>query len=176
MLITLVNKKGDKSLPENYRTIALLSTPGKALNKILLSKIREKELFTNNRQYGFRPNRGTIDAFFVVRQLMQNSKERWINCHYHFVDFKNAFDTIRRKTLWKMMRSIGICNKIVNIIEKMLEKTTCTVDLDGLLTDWFSVKCWCQKMLEYLQEHVTLDYELNVDGRYVDLIPYFLQF
>ena len=74
------------------------------------------------------------------------------------------------------MRSIGICNKIVNIIEKMLEKTTCTVDLDGLLTDWFSVKCWCQKMLEYLQEHVTLDYELNVDGRYVDLIPYFLQF
>ena len=118
MLITLVNKKGDKSLPENYRTIALLSTPGKALNKILLSKICEKELFTNNRQYGFRPNRGTIDAFFVVRQLMQNSKERWINFHYHFVDFKNAFDTIRRKT-WKMMRSISICNKIVNIIEKM---------------------------------------------------------
>ena len=84
------------------------------------------------------------------------------------------------------MRSIGICNKIVNIIEKMYEKTTYADAVDGLLTEWFSVnvgvrqgcllsptlfnlffdfamyelKCW--------QEHVTLDYELNFDARYAD--------
>ena len=28
---------------------------------------------------------------------------------------------------------------IVNIIEKMYEKTTCAVVADGLLTEWFSV-------------------------------------
>ena len=92
MLITPVHKKGDKSMPQNYRAIALLSIPGKVLNKILLSKIREKtEVFTSDRQYGFRPNRGTVDAIFIVRQLMQKSKERGMNCHYHFVDFKNCF-------------------------------------------------------------------------------------
>ena len=95
MLITPVHKKGDKSMPQNYRAIALLSIPGKVLNKILMSKIREKtEVFTSDRQYGFRPNRGTVDAIFIVRQLMQKSKERGMNCHYHFVDFKSAFDII----------------------------------------------------------------------------------
>ena len=73
MLVTPIYKKGDKSLPENYRAITLLSIPGKVLNKILLNKIREKTgVFTSDRQYGFRPHRGTIDA---MRQLMQKSKK-----------------------------------------------------------------------------------------------------
>ena len=119
MLITPVYKKGDKSLPKNYTAVASLSILGKVLNKILLSKIHEKtELFIIGRQYRLRPNRGTIEAIFIVRHLMQKSKERGISCHYHFVDFKSTFGTIWRKTLWKMMRSIGICNKIVNIFEK----------------------------------------------------------
>ena len=42
---------------------------------------------------------------------MQNAKERGIKCHYHFVDFKSAFDAIWRKALQKMMRSIGIKKK-----------------------------------------------------------------
>ena len=42
MLVTPIYKKGDKSLPENYRAIPLLSISRKVLNKILLSRIREK--------------------------------------------------------------------------------------------------------------------------------------
>ena len=42
---------------------------------------------------------------------MQKAKEKGIKCHYHFVYFKSAFDTIWRKALWKMMRSIGINKK-----------------------------------------------------------------
>ena len=187
MLVTPIYKKGDKSLPENYGTTALLSIPGKVLNKILLSRIREKtKVFTSDRQHGFRPNRGTIDAIFIVRQLMQKSKQRGINCHFHFADFKSAFDTIWRKALWRMMRSIGFCNKIVSIIEKMYEKTTCTVAVDGLLTEWFSlgvgVRQGCllsptlfnlfldfvMDELKCLQEHVTLDNDLNFDARYAD--------
>lgn len=98
-----------------------------------------KNIFTSDRQYGFWPNQGTIDAIFIVRKFMQKSKERRIKCHYHFADFKSTFDTIWWIALWKMMRSIGICNKIVNIIEKMHEKATCAVAVDGILTGWFSV-------------------------------------
>ena len=83
--------------------------------------------------------RGTIDAIFILRKLMQKPKERGINSHYHFADFKSTFDTIWRNVLWKMMRSIGICNKIVNIIEKMHEKATCAVVVDGILTRWLSL-------------------------------------
>ena len=84
------------------------------------------------------------------------------------------------------MRSIGICNKIVSIIEKMYEKTTCAVIVDGLLTEWFSVSVGVRQgcllsptlfnlfldfvmdELKCLQEHGTLENDLNFDARYAD--------
>ena len=38
-----------------------------------------------------------------------------------------------------MMISIGINKEIVSIVEKMYDKTTCAVVVDGPLTEWFSV-------------------------------------
>ena len=106
----------------------------------MLNKIREKtEAYTSDRQYGFRLNRGTADAIFIVRQLIQKAKERRTKCHYHFLDFKSAFETIWRKTSRKMMRSIGKNKKIVSFVEKIYDKTTCAVAVNGLLTEWFSV-------------------------------------
>ena len=110
------------------------------LNKILLNKIREKtEVYTSDRQYGFRLNRGTVDAIFIVRQLIQKAKERGTKCHCHFLDFKSAFETIWRKASRKMMRSIGKNKKIVSFVEKIYDKTTCAVVVNGLLTEWLSV-------------------------------------
>ena len=53
--------------------------------------------------------------------------------------FQSTFDTIWRKALWKMMISIGINKEIASIVEKMYDKTTCAVVVDGPLTEWFSV-------------------------------------
>ena len=117
---------------------------------------------------------------------MQDSKEKGINCHYSFVNFKSLFDIIWSKALWKMMRSIGICNKTANIIEKMFEKTSCGVVVYRLLTEWFSVSVGVRQgclisptlfnlfldfvigELKCLPEHVTLDYALKFDARYAD--------
>ena len=69
------------------------------------SKIEEK---MKESQYGFRRGRGTIDVILIVRQIMQKAKDRKIDLHFNFIDFKAAFDTVWRKALWKMLRSIGI--------------------------------------------------------------------
>ena len=108
--------------PENYRAIALLSIPGKVFNKINLEQIWEKtETFSIDSEFRFQPSRGTEDAIFVVRQIMEKAKERGVKLNFHFMDFKSAFDTVWREALWKMMKSIGIPPKIVNIIEKMYD-------------------------------------------------------
>ena len=124
---------------------------------------------------------------FCLRQLMERSKERGINCHYHFADFKSVFDTIWRKQLSKMMRSISICYKIVNIIENMYEKVTCAVVVDGLLIEQFCVSvrvrqgCLLSPIfsvifldfaideLKCVQAHVTLDYELKLQDMHMIL-------
>ena len=34
----------------------------------------------------------------------------------HFVDFKKAFDSVQRESLWNIMRSYGIPDKMVRVI------------------------------------------------------------
>ena len=55
--------------------------------------------FTKENQYGFRHNRGTVDAIFIVRQIIKIAKERKVNSLFKFSDFKSAFDIIWRKAL-----------------------------------------------------------------------------
>ena len=120
MIVTPVHKKGNKTDPSNYRAISLLSIPGKVFSHILLQRIKQKsEKFTKGNQYGFRPNRGTVDAIFIVRQIIEKAKERKVNLHFNFIDFKSAFDTISRKALWKMLAHIGIDKKIIKILERL---------------------------------------------------------
>ena len=88
---------------------------------------------------GFHPNRRTVDAIFIVRQIIEKAKERKVNLHFNFIDFKSAFDTIWRKALWKMLAHIGINKKIIKILETLYENSKCAVTIDGKLTEWFSV-------------------------------------
>ena len=187
MLVTPIHKKGDTSNPENYRAISLLSIPGKVFNRIVLNKIREKtEVFTSNTQFGFRPKKGTVDAIFIVRQIMEKAKERRVNLHFNFIDFKSAFDTVWREALWKMLLAIEVPSNVVNTIKKMYENTKCSIIINGRLTDWFKVTIgvrqgcllsptlfnlfldFLMKELACLQETLTFDSELCCDIRYAD--------
>ena len=48
---------------------------------------------------------------------MEKAPERVIDIHCSFIDFKAAYDTIWREALWKMLISIGIDSKIVDVIK-----------------------------------------------------------
>ena len=76
MLVSPIYKKGSKLDTENYQAISLLSIPGKVFSKILLNRMKVKsEQFLKDNQFGFQSGRGTIDAVFVVRQIMEKAKE-----------------------------------------------------------------------------------------------------
>jgi len=57
MIVTPIYKKGDRLNPANYRAYLSYLSPGKI-------------------HFGFRPNRGTIDAVFITLQIL----EKYINC------------------------------------------------------------------------------------------------
>ena len=187
MLVTPIHKKGDKQKPENYRAISLLSIPGKVFSRILLDRMKSKtEEATGESQFGFRPNRGTVDAIFIVRQIIEKAKEHHVPLHFNFIDFKAAFDTIWRRALWKMMTAIGVDPKIVRIIETLYDNTKCAVVIDGQLTEWFEVGVglrqgcllsptlfnifleFVMKELKNLDESLKLTDSLSIDIRYAD--------
>ena len=59
----------------------------------------------------------------------------------HFVvDFEKAFDSIHRESLWNIMRSYGIPDKMVRVIASIFVVFECAV-VDGSVTsDWFIIK------------------------------------
>ena len=69
--ITAIFKKGDTSLPSNYRPIALLDIGYKCLAQMILARIQPSaELRIRNSQFGFRPNRSTSQALALIRRYI----------------------------------------------------------------------------------------------------------
>ena len=103
MIVSPVFKKGDRLLRENFLAIPLFFIPGKIFLRILLNRMNLKLRET---QYGCRAGRGTVDAIFIVRQIIKKARGKKVPLNFNFIDFKADFDKVWRKELWRMLRTI----------------------------------------------------------------------
>jgi hypothetical protein len=78
----------------------LLPTSYKTLSNILLSRLipYADEIFGDH-QCGFRRNRLTTDQIFYIRQILEKKWEYNGTVHQLFIDFKKAYESVRRKAL-----------------------------------------------------------------------------
>ena len=53
----------------------------------------------------------------------------------NFVDFKAAFDSVHRESLWKILEAYGLPEKIVNIMKNTYDGSECCVKVDGETTE-----------------------------------------
>lgn len=56
---------------------------------------------------GFQSNRST-DELFAVRQMMEKFYEHDTDLHFLFIDFKQAFDSVNRQELYRVMEKLGL--------------------------------------------------------------------
>ena len=92
-----IPKKGDLSEPMNYRGISLSSLVAKALNRMILNRLKpEIETILRRNQNGFRPGRSTAQQILVLRRLIEGVKSRKLPAVLTFIDFKKAFDSVHR--------------------------------------------------------------------------------
>ena len=56
-------------------------------------------------QFGFMPERGTIDAVFILRRMQEEYHAKGKNLCMRFVDLEKAFDRVPRKVLeWALRK------------------------------------------------------------------------
>jgi hypothetical protein len=60
--------------------------------------------------------------------------------HQLFVDFKKAYDSVRREVLYNILIEFGILLKLVRLTEIRLNKTYSRVRVDKHLSDRFPIK------------------------------------
>jgi sorting nexin-29 len=140
-IIILIYKKGEKTDCNNYRGISLLSTTYKILCNILLARLTPYVIeVTGDHQCGFRPSSSTTDQIFYI---LQTQEKKWgYNgmVHQLFIDFKKAYDSVKREVLYNILLEFGILKKLVRLIKMCLNETFSKVRVGKLLSDTFPIQ------------------------------------
>lgn len=111
-------KKGQKTAPENYRGITLLSTSMKLLTSILKDKL-ESRIKNREEQFGFRTNRSTTDALFIMKQLKEKSIEFNKPAYICFIDLTKAFDKVRLTDVLQILTKRQSPSQITKLIKNL---------------------------------------------------------
>jgi sorting nexin-29 len=112
-LVLPIHKKGDKTECSSYRGI-LLPASYKILSNILLSRlIPYAEEIIVDHQCGFRHNRSTTGQSFYNCQILKRKWEYNGKVYQLFIDFKKAYDSVRREVLYNILIEFGIPRKLL---------------------------------------------------------------
>ena len=120
-------KKGDSSLPENYRPIALVPVGYKVLASLIHQRLLDSGIdqFIWPSQYGFRPKRGCADALMVIRRMIDATyNANTTGLAMVFLDWAKAFDRIRSDSLLQALTIFGLPQHIVEMIGVIYESAT----------------------------------------------------
>ena len=120
-------KKGDTSLPQNYRPISLLCVAYKVLAALLLARLKlgGVEGRLHDSQYGFRPRRGTSHALYLVRRLIDAAiDDREGSLYLVLLDWSKAFDRIKQDALLTALRRFGIPEPMIQMIGAIYDGRT----------------------------------------------------
>ena len=121
----LFKNKGSRSEAKNYRGLSIMATCSKIIISVVISRIRDTyEKLISNCQFGFRSNRSTTDAIFILQNAINVSQTPLFIC---FIDLKAAYDWINRDMLFKVL-DIRIKSPIlVNILKIFYTGTSAAI-------------------------------------------------
>ena len=136
-----LHKSGGQDICGNFRGISLLSIIGKVLARIQLGRLNTHIVpnVVSESQCGFRPNRGTSDMVFSLRQLQEKCIEQNLNLYHSFIDLCKAFDTVNREALWVVLGKCGCPPKFVSMVKSLHADMKARVNFGGTLSEPFSV-------------------------------------
>jgi exonuclease III len=135
-----LHKKGDVTVPDNYRGISLLDISSKLYSYVLNKRITdwiETNGILGDEQAGFREDHSTTDHIFTLLALVQKQLLRHRKLYVAFIDFRKAFDSICRNRLWTVLRKSGLNGKIVAALQSMYRVVKARVRVGADLTDEF---------------------------------------
>jgi sorting nexin-29 len=124
-IIQPIHKKDDRMVCQNYRGILLLNVTHKIMSRIIAYRLTQyTEEIIGGYQCGFRCSKLTVDHIFVIRNILEKCYEYNIALHQLFIDFKHAYDSVRRDQLFDTMREFGISRKLIWMVKMTLSNTT----------------------------------------------------
>jgi hypothetical protein len=98
ILVPIFKNKVDVQSCTNYRGIKLMSHTIKLCERIIEHRLRGVSNVNEN-QFGFMPERSTMEAIFLIKQLMERCMEQKKDLHMIFIDLEKTYDKVTRNVM-----------------------------------------------------------------------------
>jgi len=140
-VIRSLHKRGDPTLPNNYRPITLGSAIDKLYNLVLNRRLTahlERTGGLHDAQNGFRRDRSALDNLFMLSSTLQARKRQRLPTYLFFLDIEKAYDSVWRAGLMWHTWEKGIRGKMFRVLAAMCASPSSIVSHDGCLSPPFT--------------------------------------
>ena len=78
-------------------------------------------------QADFRKGRGTRDQIASIHWIMEKAREFQKNIYFCFIDYDKAFDFVDHSELWKILKEMGIPDRLTCFLRNLYAGQEATV-------------------------------------------------
>ena len=108
---------------------------------MILFRLRDAvDKVLRDEQRRFRKGRGCVNQIFTLRLII----EKYLCCQtplvLSFIDYEQAFDSVDRRALPKVLSFCGIPDKYIKVISATYENNTAAVKVGNEVSSWFYLK------------------------------------
>jgi hypothetical protein len=108
---------------------------------ILLSRLSPYiDEIIGDHQCGFRYNRLNADQIFCIHQILEKKWEYNETVHQLFIDFKKAYNSVRREVLYSILMEFEVPMKLIRLIKMCLNEAYSKVRIGKHLSDSFPIQ------------------------------------
>jgi hypothetical protein len=88
----------------------------------------------------FRRNTSTTDQISCIHQILEKKLEYNETVHQLFINFKKAYDSVRREVLYNILIEFGLPIKLARLTEMYLNGTKSKVRIGKYSSDSFPIQ------------------------------------
>jgi hypothetical protein len=103
-----------------------MSDTMKLWERIIEHRLRGVTNVTKN-QFDFMPERLTMEAIFLIRQLMDRCREQKKDMFMVFIDLEKDYDKVPRNVMWWALQKNKVSTKYITLIKDMYDNFVTSV-------------------------------------------------
>ena len=126
---------------ELHRTISLMSHITKILLRIIMLRARNRvKPEIGAEQCGFVEGKGTTNAIYILRAIIERSLEVGQDLYFCFIDYTKAFDTVKHEEIMNMLQDINVDGKDLRIIRNLYWQQTAAIRIESEISEYQKIK------------------------------------
>ena len=140
-IITLIPKKGKNPLsPSSYRPITLLNCDYKLISKLVNNRMKRfLKTLTHSDQSGFVKGRYIGDNIRLLFDIIDYTEFKHLPGAVLFVDFFKAFDSLKWKFLFKVLKKYGFSLATISMVKLLYKNSNCRIINNNFLSNHFDI-------------------------------------